>query len=166
MVFVVMLAGVTMFYTTRLAAERDRAQREAAKAARVSEALRGLLQGADPIANRATPDGLTVSGLLDAATDRVQIELAEEPDAQADMLTMMGRTYRRRGHLRQGTAGCWNGARQWTGGVRAGSRPTWRRRYDLGGLSAETRGLCDGGRKSRAGAQDSAQTLGPEHTTS
>src|SRR5262249_28272742 len=36
---VLILAGLTTFYTTRLASERDRAQREAAKAARVSEAL-------------------------------------------------------------------------------------------------------------------------------
>jgi serine/threonine-protein kinase len=96
-VFVVMLAAVTMFYTTRLATERDRAQREAAKAARVSEALSGLLRGADPIANRATPDGFTVTGLLDAATERVQNELADQPDAQAEIFTIIGRMYRRIG---------------------------------------------------------------------
>jgi serine/threonine protein kinase len=95
--FVVMLAAVTMFYTTRLAAERDRAQREAAKASRVSEALSGLLQGADPIANRATPDGFTVTGLLDAATDRVERELVDQPDAQAEIFTIIGRMYRRVG---------------------------------------------------------------------
>jgi eukaryotic-like serine/threonine-protein kinase len=94
---VVMLVGMTAFYTTRLATERDRAQREAAKAARVSEALSGLLRGADPIANPATPDGLTVTGLLDSATDRVQKELADQPDAQAEIFTIIGRMYRRVG---------------------------------------------------------------------
>jgi eukaryotic-like serine/threonine-protein kinase len=96
-VAVVTLVGMTAFYTTRLATERDRAQREAAKAARVSEALSGLLRGADPIANPATPDGLTVTGLLDSATDRVEKELADQPDAQAEIFTIIGRMYRRVG---------------------------------------------------------------------
>lgn len=96
-VFVLMLAGVTAFYTRRLATERDRAQREAIKATRVSEALSGLLRGADPIANRATGDGFTVAGLLDAATGRVQSELADQPEAQAEIFTIIGRMYRRIG---------------------------------------------------------------------
>jgi serine/threonine-protein kinase len=91
------LVAVTAFYTNRLATARDRAQREAAKAARVSEALSGLLRGADPIANRATPDGFTVTGLLDTATDRVEKELADQPDAQAEIFTIIGRMYRRVG---------------------------------------------------------------------
>src|SRR5262249_8397633 len=64
-VAVLMLSGFMTFHTIRLATERDRAQREAAKAARVSEALTGLLMGADPILNPAPRDGLTVRGLLD-----------------------------------------------------------------------------------------------------
>ena len=96
-VAVLTLIGLTTSYTTRLATERDRAQREAAKAARVSDALSGLLRGADPIANRATPDGFTVTGLLDSATDRVQTELADQPDAQAEIFTIIGRMYRRVG---------------------------------------------------------------------
>jgi serine/threonine protein kinase/Tfp pilus assembly protein PilF len=94
---VVVLIGITAWYTNRLATERDRAQREAAKAARVSEALSGLLRGADPIANRATADGFTVTALLDSATDRVEKELRDQPDAQADIFTIIGRMYRRIG---------------------------------------------------------------------
>ena len=94
---VVLLAGSTAFYTTRLATERDRAQREATKAAQVSEAMTGLLLGADPIANRATGEALTVRGLLDAGAERVQEELAGHPDAQAEILTVLGRLYRRFG---------------------------------------------------------------------
>jgi serine/threonine protein kinase/Tfp pilus assembly protein PilF len=96
-VVVLTLIGLTSFYTTRLATERDRAHREAAKATRVSEALSGLLRGVDPIANRATPDGFTVTGLLDSATDRVENELADQPDAQAEIFTIIGRMYRRVG---------------------------------------------------------------------
>ena len=94
---ILLLAGSTAFYTTRLATERDRAQREATKAAQVSEALTGLLMGADPIANRATGEALTVRGLLDAGAERAQKELAGYPDAQAEILTVLGRIYRQFG---------------------------------------------------------------------
>ncbi len=94
---VVLLAGMTAFYTTRLAAERDRAQREAARAAKVSEVLTGLLMSADPISNRATPGGLTVRGLLDGGVEQAQQQLAGQPEAQAEILTVLGRIYRQYG---------------------------------------------------------------------
>jgi len=94
---VVLIVGMTAIYTIRLSAERDRAQKEAAKAARISEALTGLLTGADPIANRATGEGLTVRGLLDAGAAQMQKELEGQPEAQAEILTVMGRLYRRFG---------------------------------------------------------------------
>jgi serine/threonine-protein kinase len=94
---VVSLAGVIAFYTAQLAAERDRAQREAVKAAKVSEALAGLLLGADPISNRATGQGVTVRSLLDAGADQAQRELTDLPEAQAEILTVLGRLYRRFG---------------------------------------------------------------------
>ena len=94
---VLVLSGVTAFYTARLTTERDRAQREAVKAARVSETLTGLLMGADPIANRASADGLTLRGLLDAAAEKVENELVDQPEAQAEIFTVIGRMYRRLG---------------------------------------------------------------------
>lgn len=93
----VLLAVLTAGYTIRLAAERDRAQREAAKAAKVSEALTALLIGADPIATSSTLEGLTVRGLLDAGAERVQSELRGEPEAEAEIFTVLGRLYRRYG---------------------------------------------------------------------
>ena len=101
---VLLLAAFGVYHTTQLAAERDRAQneaaraaREAAKAANVSEALTGLLMGADPISNGASPDGLTIRGLLDAGAARVEKELAGQPEAQAEIFTVLGRLYRRYG---------------------------------------------------------------------
>jgi serine/threonine protein kinase/Tfp pilus assembly protein PilF len=91
-----LIGSLTAIYTTKLSAERDRAHREAAKAVKVSELLTGLLASADPYADRAAREP-TVRGLLDAGAERVQAELANEPELQADMLTMMGRTYRRLG---------------------------------------------------------------------
>ena len=101
---VLLLGAFGVYHTTQLAAERDRAQseatraaREAAKAERVSEALTGLLMGADPISNGATADGLTIRGLLDAGAERVEKELDGQPEAQAEIFTVMGRLYRRYG---------------------------------------------------------------------
>lgn len=88
------LVGLVAFYTTRLASERDRAQREATKAEKVSQALTGLLLGADPIANRATGEALTVRGLIDAGADKARTGLADQPEAQAEILTVLGRLYR------------------------------------------------------------------------
>ena len=92
-----LLGSLIGFYTTRLATERDRAQREAEKAAKVSELLTGLLTGADPYATRATRGEPTVRSLLDAGAERVQKELVGQPEVQAEMLTVMGRIYRRLG---------------------------------------------------------------------
>jgi eukaryotic-like serine/threonine-protein kinase len=97
LVFGLLLGGVAVFHTTRLATERDRAQREAAKAAKVSEALTGVLMGVDPITNRTAPDAQTIRGVLDASAERVQKELADQPDAQAEIFTVIGRLYRRLG---------------------------------------------------------------------
>jgi serine/threonine protein kinase/tetratricopeptide (TPR) repeat protein len=98
------LTALTIFYTTRLAAERDRAQQEAmrasqeaAKAAKVSEALTGLLMGVDPYANPGARDGLSVRGMLDVGAEQVQSGLAAEPEAQAEIFTVLGRLYRRYG---------------------------------------------------------------------
>ena len=83
-------------YTARLSTERDRARLEAAKALKVSELLTGLLTRADPY---RTPDAkeATVQNLLDVGADRATRELAQQPDVQAEMLTVIGRTYHRMG---------------------------------------------------------------------
>jgi serine/threonine protein kinase/tetratricopeptide (TPR) repeat protein len=94
---VVLIGSLTAFYTTRLAAERDRAGLEAEKAAKVSELLTSLFTGADPYATRVTQGEPTVRGLLDAGADRVRKELAGQPELQAEMMTVLGRIYRRLG---------------------------------------------------------------------
>jgi serine/threonine protein kinase/Tfp pilus assembly protein PilF len=89
-------AALIVFYTARLSTERDRARRQAIKASRVSELLTGLLTGADPY---RTPDAKepTVQNLLDIGSERISTELAKEPELQAEMLTVIGRTYERMG---------------------------------------------------------------------
>jgi serine/threonine protein kinase/tetratricopeptide (TPR) repeat protein len=92
----VLVVALIVFYTLRLSAERDRATLEAAKASKVSELLTRLLTGADPY---RTPDARepTIRNLLDLGAERVSRELADEPQAQAEMLTVIGRTYHRMG---------------------------------------------------------------------
>src|SRR5262245_9275589 len=94
---VLLVAGLTAFYTSRLATERDRARLEADKAAKVSDLLTRLLTSADPY---ATPDPRgepTLRSVLDAGAERVQHELAGQPELQAEILTVIGRTYRKLG---------------------------------------------------------------------
>jgi tetratricopeptide (TPR) repeat protein len=92
---VLVIAGLTAVNTRRLAAERDRAQRETAKAVKVSEMLMGVLTSADPYAIRGQSGEPTVRALLDAGVTQVQNELTEQPELQVQLLTSMGRTYRR-----------------------------------------------------------------------
>ncbi len=92
-----LVVGLTIFHTRRLSAERDYAERERAKAVKVSELLMGLLTSADPYAVRTSSGEPTVRALLDAGAAQVQKDLAAEPGLQAEMLTAMGRTYRRLG---------------------------------------------------------------------
>ena len=93
---VVLLAGVVAFYTVRLADERDRARLQAEKASRLSELLTSLITGADPY---RSPDGSepTVQNLLDRGAARIPSQLRAEPEVQAELVTVIGRTYERMG---------------------------------------------------------------------
>ncbi|HTV01943.1 MAG TPA: serine/threonine-protein kinase [Luteitalea sp.] len=103
MTMVALVSVMTAVYTTRLAAERDRARREAAKAVKVSEMLMSMLTSADPYTVR-TGGEPTVRALLDGGAARVQQELVAEPELQAELLTTMGRTYRRLGQFDKAAA--------------------------------------------------------------
>ncbi len=92
----VLVSVMTFVYATRVTAARDRAQHEAAKATKVSKMLMDMLTSADPYALR-TGGVPTVRDLLDGGAARVQRELAGQPELQAELLTTMGRTYRRLG---------------------------------------------------------------------
>ena len=96
---VLLVSGMTTVHTRRLSAERDQAERERLKAVKVSELLMGLLTSADPYTIRQGAGEPTVRALLDAGAAQVQKDLAREPGLQAEMLTAMGRTYRRLGQF-------------------------------------------------------------------
>jgi serine/threonine-protein kinase len=92
-VIAALVVSLVVFYTTRLSTERDRARLEAARSAKVSELLIGLLTTADPY---RTPDPNSQSP-LEIGAQRIDAELAGEPALQARMFTMIGRTYERMG---------------------------------------------------------------------
>jgi serine/threonine protein kinase/Tfp pilus assembly protein PilF len=89
------LSGLIVFYTARLAIERDRARREAAKAVQVSRLLTDLFTASDPYATPEKAPG--VRGLLDAGAARIHEELASQPDVLAEMETVLGKVYSRLG---------------------------------------------------------------------
>ncbi len=93
---VAVLADLGQYHLRRLATERDRAQLEAKKAAKVSEVLTGLLMAGDPF---RTPSGTDPSptGALEASAERVRREFAAQPDVEAAILGTIGRVYLRLG---------------------------------------------------------------------
>ena len=133
------------------------------KAAKVSELLTGLLTGADPYATRATRGEPTVRGLLDAGAERVQKELAGQPELQAEILTVMGRIYRRLGVydkaqplLEQALVGR-------TPGLRAGARASGPELNDLGVLLSERATTRHAARNLEQALSMRRKLLGPEH---
>jgi tetratricopeptide (TPR) repeat protein len=90
-----LIVSLVVFYTARLASERDRARLEAEKATRMAGLLTSLLTAADPYATRDREP--TVRNLLDAGAERVRTELADQPELRAEMLTVIGRVYQRLG---------------------------------------------------------------------
>jgi serine/threonine-protein kinase len=88
------IAGLSLVYTLSLRRERDAAEREAAKAQRVSEFLAGLFQGSDPFTSR-DPATLTALDLLDVGARRIETELAAEAEVKASLLHTIGTVYRR-----------------------------------------------------------------------
>ncbi len=90
------LATLVGFYTAQLATERDRARLEAAKASQVSELLTGVLLSADPYRTPGDAEP-TVRNLLDDGAARIASELGDQPELQAEMFNVIGRTYERLG---------------------------------------------------------------------
>jgi serine/threonine protein kinase len=91
-----LVAGTIAFYTVKLAHERDRAARQAARASKVSELLTELLNGADPYRTGDAHEP-TVRHLLDVGAERLSKGLQGQPEVQAELATVIGRIYQRLG---------------------------------------------------------------------
>lgn len=90
----VVLAGVllTAVYVGQLAAARDRARHEAARAEQVASFLKNLFLVSDP--SQARGRVLTARELLDRGAERVADELRDEPETQAELMAVIGEVYR------------------------------------------------------------------------
>ena len=86
------VALLTIFYTVRLARERDHARREAETARQVSVFLASLFELSDP--ERAKGAKLTARDLLDRGAQSIDHDLAGQPALAAAMLDLIGNVYR------------------------------------------------------------------------
>jgi len=87
----------TIQQSREIAAERDRAQIEAEKATQVSNFMIDLFDSADP--NQSGGEPVTVEQILQNGAQKIETELAEQPEVQADLLVDLGRVHRRVGLL-------------------------------------------------------------------
>ncbi|MCH9648449.1 MAG: serine/threonine-protein kinase [Deltaproteobacteria bacterium] len=85
------VASLVTFYTMRLASERNRAQVESVKSSQVAGFLTGLFEHADP--GRTRGDQVTARELLDQGSARIEAELADQPEVQAELMDLMGSVY-------------------------------------------------------------------------
>ncbi len=83
--------ALVVFYTSRLARERDRAQLSARKSEQVAHFLTDLFEVADP----STSKGQTVTAreLLERGAQRLENGLTDQPIVQSDLLTVIGGVY-------------------------------------------------------------------------
>ena len=75
----------------RIARERDRANREAKAAERVSDFLVGTFKVADPDQSRGNK--ITAREILDGGARRIDVDLASQPYLQARLMVTMSRVY-------------------------------------------------------------------------
>ncbi len=90
-VALVTMVGLAGFYTVELAAERDRAQREARRAEAVSVFLTDLFESATP--ERSLGEWVSARELLDLGAARIEQDLATEPAVQAALMRVIGSAY-------------------------------------------------------------------------
>lgn len=87
----VLVVSLTSVYLARLAEERDVARTEAAKAEAVAEFLQGIFEVSDPSRSRGAT--VTARELLDRGAERIERELANEPEVQARLMRVIGEVY-------------------------------------------------------------------------
>jgi serine/threonine protein kinase/tetratricopeptide (TPR) repeat protein len=90
-VALVAFSAVLAVQSARLARERDRAEREAAKAQAVSTFLQETLSSADPYEGQGRD--VTVVEVLKAASDKLGRSFADQPEVAAALRHTMGNTY-------------------------------------------------------------------------
>jgi eukaryotic-like serine/threonine-protein kinase len=98
-VFVTGFAVVMSIQAERILTERDRAEREADQAKRVSNVVLNVLGTTDPF--KKFDHQTTESEFLDHLARSVTLELGKQPEARARLLEAVGVAYRRRGGIQE-----------------------------------------------------------------
>jgi tetratricopeptide (TPR) repeat protein len=93
-VLLVSAAVALVVQASRLAEERDRAQREAATATQVSEYVSGFFQALNPWDRESYVELAAARRVLARAAERVRQELGAQPAVQASLLHTIGAAYR------------------------------------------------------------------------
>ena len=89
-ILLVAFSVTTAVQARRIARERDRARLATQKAEQINAFVVGMLNSADP---RTSGRDVTVAAVLDAASARVETELAGQPEVRAAVLATLGTTY-------------------------------------------------------------------------
>jgi len=89
---VIVISFLTIFYTIRLAQQRDKAKLEAEKSKKVSEFLISLFKVSDP--SNSKGESITARELLDNGVKRIEGELVNQPKILANMLGVTGNVYK------------------------------------------------------------------------
>ena len=87
---IMIVIGLTAYYTWQLTYERDIARREAARAEQVSAFLADMFIASDP--SEARGENITARDLLDRGAEHIG-ELADQPEVQTAMMQLIGRIY-------------------------------------------------------------------------
>jgi serine/threonine-protein kinase len=86
-----LVIGLGFLYTYQVTQERNRAQLEAQKSARVTTFMTELLQEFDPSAS--TGGTVSAQAVLDRAVTRLEREMTDQPDVQARLLSKIGQIH-------------------------------------------------------------------------
>ena len=87
----IMVVALILYYTGRLADERDIARLEAEKSEKVTQFLIDLFKVSDPSQSRG--ETITARELLDSSVVRIDDELDQQPEVKAQLLEVMGQVY-------------------------------------------------------------------------
>lgn len=98
-VLIVGFAIAMTIASARIAAERDRAEDEAAKATAINAFLQDTLGSANPI--EGSDRDITVLEALETASDKIEAAFSNQPEVEVEVRHTIGVTYLRLGHYDQ-----------------------------------------------------------------
>jgi eukaryotic-like serine/threonine-protein kinase len=90
---IALIVGLVGFYTWQVTGERNRAEREAGKAAAISAFFQGMLESVDP--DQAQGEVVTVRQVLDETANKLEKnnDMRDQPEVEAAVRATLGVTY-------------------------------------------------------------------------